>query len=132
MIKTVWVNGTFDVLTIAHIKLIKYARSLGDNLMIGIDSDTRVKEKKGEQRPIFNQDERAEMLMAIKGVAMVQIFNTDEELTEMIKTYAPEFMVIGTDWRDKRIVGGEYAKQINYFERIENISTTKIIEALRE
>jgi len=127
MIKTVWVNGTFDVLTHAHFELIKYARTLGGFLSMAVDSDERVKEMKGVDRPFHTQEQRVSNLMSIKGVGMVQVFNSDEELSEMIKKYSPDVMVVGSDWEGKKIIGGEYAKEIKYFKRIKGFSTTKIL-----
>jgi bifunctional ADP-heptose synthase (sugar kinase/adenylyltransferase) len=58
---------------------------------------------------------------------LVQVFNSDEELAEMIKKYSPDVMVVGSDWEGKKIIGGEYAKEIKYFKRIKGFSTTKIL-----
>ena len=125
--KKVWMNGCFDVLHHAHFKMIEHASTFGDLLVIGIDSDKRVKELKGEDRPFHTEEERKYNLERIKGVGKVVIFNSEEALRELIKSYEPDVFVIGSDYMDKPIVGGNYAKSIVFFNRMENFSTTKIL-----
>jgi D-beta-D-heptose 7-phosphate kinase/D-beta-D-heptose 1-phosphate adenosyltransferase len=125
--KKVWMNGCFDVLHHAHFKMIEHASTFGDLLVIGIDSDKRVKELKGEDRPFHTEEERKYNLERIKGVGKVVIFNSDEVLRELIKSYEPDVFVIGSDYMDKPIIGGNYAKSIVFFNRMENFSTTKIL-----
>lgn len=128
MEKIVWMNGCFDVLHYGHFKLIEYAASLGDKLFIGIDSDKRVKELKGEDRPFHTQSEREFNLRQIRGVSDVIIFNTKEELDNLIYYLKPDIFVIGSDYKDKPIIGGEHAKEIRFFDRIAEYSTTKILK----
>lgn len=127
--KTVFVNGCFDILHRGHIELFKYAASLGDTLIVAIDSDERVKSSKGLSRPFNNQDDRVFMLESIKYIDKVCIFNSTEELENLIKYVSPDLLVVGSDWVGKEIVGGEYAKRICFFDRIPGYSTTKIIES---
>ena len=122
----VWVNGSFDVLHIGHIRLLEYANKLG-NVKIGIDSDERIKEFKGKNRPFNSLSDRIEFLHSIKYVDNVEVFNTTEELEQLIKQYQPDYMVIGSDYKTKPIVGAEFIKEIIFFERIEDKSTTKIL-----
>jgi D-beta-D-heptose 7-phosphate kinase/D-beta-D-heptose 1-phosphate adenosyltransferase len=122
----VFVNGTFDILHLGHLALIAYARSLGDTVLVGIDSDDRVQSLKGPTRPIKGEYERACILSALKDVEEVCIFNTDEELIELIKEC--DIMVKGSDWRGKTIVGEEHCKRIEFFERIDEYSTTNTIK----
>lgn len=124
----VFVNGTFDVLHMGHLSLLYYAKSLGDILLVAIDSDERVRQLKGETRPINNQDERKTLLLALKPVSGVSVFNTDRDLTALIKNYEPDIMVVGSDWQDKPVIGSEFAKKVVYFERIPEYSTTKKIQ----
>ena len=125
--KKVWINGCFDVLHHAHFKMIEHASTFGDLLVIGIDSDKRVKELKGDGRPFHNENERKYNLEQIKGVSKVVIFDSSIILEEMIKSYQPDVFVIGSDYKNKPIVGEQYAKSIVYFNRMENFSTTKIL-----
>ncbi|NBU82447.1 MAG: hypothetical protein EBS55_12440 [Flavobacteriaceae bacterium] len=124
--KRIWVNGTFDVLHIGHIKLIQHAASLG-LVRIGIDTDERVKEKKGVGRPFNTLKDRIEFISAIKGVESVVSFGSDTELIEKIKDWDPDIMVIGNDYKYHEIIGVEYVPKIEFFEKIEGISTTKIL-----
>ena len=124
----VWMNGCFDVLHHAHFKMIEYAKSFGGELVIGIDTDSRVKFLKDDTRPFHTADQRKFNLLSIKGVDRVIIYDTAEELYELIKTETPDIFVIGSDYRDKFIIGRAYAKEIKYFERVEQFSTTKILE----
>jgi len=123
------VNGTFDVLHPGHINLLKAARELGNYLLVGIDTDARVKEKKGSDRPFNDQNNRKYILENIKWVDEVKLFGTDDELTNLIKTYQPDIMMVGSDWKGKNIIGAEYAKRLIFFDRESDFSTTKIIES---
>jgi rfaE bifunctional protein nucleotidyltransferase chain/domain len=125
--KKVWMNGCFDVLHHAHFKMIEFASTFGDLLVIGIDSDKRVKELKGDDRPFHSEEERKYNLEQIKGVKKVVIFDSATILEELIKTYEPDVFVIGSDYKNKPIVGEQYAKSIVYFNRMESFSTTKIL-----
>ena len=130
--KTGFVNGTFDCLTPAHIRLLKKAKYNVDWLIVAIDSDRRVKEKKGDTRPFFNQYERLEMLESIRGVFKVYIFDSDDELKKLIKNINPDIMMVGSDWKDKEVIGSEYAKKLEFFDRDEKYSTTKILNYYKD
>ena len=123
----VFVNGTFDVLHYGHFKLLEAAAQLGDKLYVAIDTDERIKEKKGEHRPFHNIMERKEMLESIVFVDKVFTFDSDEELTTLIKAIDPDIYVIGSDYKNKPIVGREYLRNIVFIPRIEKFSTTKIM-----
>jgi rfaE bifunctional protein nucleotidyltransferase chain/domain len=122
------VNGTFDILHKGHLKMLEHARSLGDQVLVCIDSDSRVKELKGDSRPINNQYDRAFMLASLRYVDMVWTFESDENLINQIKLYQPDIMVKGSDWKDKLIVGEEFCGRIEFFERIYGYSTTETIQ----
>jgi D-beta-D-heptose 7-phosphate kinase/D-beta-D-heptose 1-phosphate adenosyltransferase len=122
------VNGTFDILHRGHIELLNYAKSLGEYLLVCIDSDALVSYKKGQHRPINNQWERMLLLKNLKAVDDVKIFNSDKELEEQLCDYRPDIMVKGSDYRNKPIVGAEFCNEINFFERLHEYSTTKTIQ----
>lgn len=128
MNKISFVNGTFDVLHIGHIRLLKFAKSLSSLLIVALDSDDRVKTLKSRQRPINTLDQRMEMLNAICYVDAVVSFNTDEELCNLIKLYNP-IMVKGSDYAGKPIIGSEYCREIRYFTHTGH-STTKTIQGI--
>jgi D-beta-D-heptose 7-phosphate kinase/D-beta-D-heptose 1-phosphate adenosyltransferase len=124
----VFVNGTFDILHPGHIQLLNAARSLGDYLIVAIDSDERVRQLKGPGRPINTEQDRKLMLENLKAVSEVMIFNSNKELEMMVNECSPAVMMVGSDWRGKTIVGGQYAKHIEYFERIDEYSSTKTVQ----
>jgi D-beta-D-heptose 7-phosphate kinase/D-beta-D-heptose 1-phosphate adenosyltransferase len=127
--KKVIVNGTFDILHLGHLRLLQYARSIPDSYVyVLIDSDRRVKELKGDDRPIHNEYERASFLAALKAVDRVDIFDTDQELINYIKNFEPDVMVKGSDYKDKPVIGAEYCKKIIFYDRLEKYSTTNKIQ----
>ena len=123
----VFVNGTFDILHYGHFRLLEAAAELGDKLYVAIDTDERIKEKKGDNRPFHNIMERKEMLESIKWVDSVFKFDSDNELITLIRAIDPDVYVIGSDYKDKPIVGSEYLRNIVFIPRIEKFSTTKIM-----
>lgn len=125
MKRKIFVNGTFDIVHVGHLRLLEYARTLGDHLTVAIDSDRRVKELKGSNRPINSEYERAVLLSCLRFVDKVIIFDTDEELIEAIKKC--DIMVKGSDYEDKLIIGEQYCKVI-FYDRLERYSTTKKIQ----
>ena len=128
--KRVFVNGTFDLLHPGHIALLSWARQQGDTLTVAIDSDRRVRELKGPTRPIYDQGCRRYILQHLRMVDQVEIFDTDEELINLIAMN--DIMVKGADWRGKPIVGEDRAKHILFFERINGYSTTNTIQHIAD
>jgi len=124
----IFVNGTFDILHRGHLELLNYAKSLGDFLLVGIDCDKRIKEKKGLTRPIHNQEDRKFFLESLKAVNEVKIFSSDFELEGMIKSYKPDIMIVGSDWKNKPVIGSKYTKKLLFFNRIGDYATTKTIQ----
>ena len=96
----VWVNGSFDVMHIGHIKLLEYASKYG-TVRVGLDSDERISERKGESRPFNSLKDRMDFISSIKYVESVTFFRNDDELVERIKEYDPDIMVIGNDYKYK-------------------------------
>lgn len=126
--KLVWVNGCFDVLHRGHVELFKFAKSKGDYVVVGIDSDNRVKELKGPTRPINNEQDRKFMLDAIRYIDEVVIFQTSSELRGIIHHFKPNIMIVGSDYKDRAVIGSEYAGELIFFDRIGDYSTTNILE----
>ena len=125
----VWTNGCFDILHRGHIELFKYAKSLGGELVVGVDTDEKVKKDKSEDRPINNLQDRLYMLQSIKYIDKVISFDSTEDLRKTIRWYKPDIMVIGSDWKGKDVIGQEFADKLIFFDRIEGYSTTKILES---
>jgi D-beta-D-heptose 7-phosphate kinase/D-beta-D-heptose 1-phosphate adenosyltransferase len=128
--RIVWVNGCFDTLHLGHIELLKFAKSRGDLLFVGIDSDARIKQKKGEKRPIQDEKTRFAILSNLKLVDNVCIFDTDYQLERLIADYNIVEIVIGDDYKGKTIIGSQYCENITFFPRIEQYSTTKIVQKI--
>ena len=126
--KVVWINGCFDVLHRGHIELFKFAESKGDYVIVGIDSDFRVKQLKGHSRPINSEEDRKFMLESIKYIDRVVIFQTSSELRGMISYFRPDIMIVGSDYKNKAVIGSEYADELIFFDRIGDYSTTNILE----
>jgi len=129
--KLVWTNGCFDVLHRGHFEMLKYAKSLGDTVMVGIDSDEKVKKDKGNDRPFNNVEDRKFALESIKYVDKVLIFKSKEHLERLIEMLEPDCMVIGSDWKGKTVIGEQYCTELKFFDRIEGYSTTNILENYR-
>ena len=125
--KNIWTNGCYDILHLGHIRLFQYAKSLGDKLIVGIDSDNRVKELKGNNRPINNEQHRKEILESIKYIDEVYIFNSSDKLKNLIKQHDIDSIVVGDDYKNKQVIGSELVKQIIFFTRIPSLSTSQII-----
>jgi D-beta-D-heptose 7-phosphate kinase/D-beta-D-heptose 1-phosphate adenosyltransferase len=113
-----------------HINLFSHARKLagmGGKVVVGTDSDERIRELKGPSRPINNIFDRIGFLRAIKYIDGVVTFSTVSELEARIKHFSPDILLIGDDYIGKPIVGSQYAKEIVYFPRYGGLSSTMII-----
>ena len=129
--KKVFVNGTFDLLHRGHLELLNYAKSLGD-VIVGIDTDECIKGKKGPTRPIHNQEERKFHLENLKSVDEVIFFSSEPEFEELIKSLQPDIIIVGSDWKEKSTIKSYYDGELIFFDRMEEYSTTKIIERIYE
>ena len=126
--KIIWTNGCFDILHRGHIELFKFAKSQGDYLIVGIDTDERVKTSKGDSRPINNLEDRVAMLEAISYINGVVSFGTDKELEQQILYSGAEAIVVGNDYKNKKVIGSEIVKKVIFFKKLNGYSTTKIIQ----
>ena len=124
--KKVWINGSFDVLHIGHIRLLEYGASLGE-VRVGLDTDQRINQRKGVGRPYNNLSDRVDFISSIKFVSSVVTFDSDDELIQRIIEYGPDFMVIGNDYNYETIIGVEHIPQIMLFDKIKNKSTSSIL-----
>ena len=123
------VNGAFDIVHLGHLRLLQYAKSFPSAYVyVLIDTDRRIKELKGDDRPINSQHERLVLLSELKSVDRVDTFDTDEELVNLIRNYDPDIMIKGSDYRNKPIIGAEFCKEIRFYDRLERYSTTNKIQ----
>jgi rfaE bifunctional protein nucleotidyltransferase chain/domain len=126
--KTVWTNGCFDILHRGHIEMFKFAKSLGDELIVGLDTDEKVKEAKGDDRPFNTLADRELVISSIRYVDKTFSFDSQKQLEHLIKSIKPDILVVGSDWEGKYVVGAEYAKDVIFFPRVDGYSTTKVLK----
>jgi|TARA_R110000744_G_scaffold97115_5_gene187746 rfaE bifunctional protein nucleotidyltransferase chain/domain len=126
--KIVWTNGCFDVLHRGHIEMFKFAKSLGDQLIVGLDTDEKVKAAKGEGRPFNVLEDRQYLVSSVRYVDKTVSFKSRKELEGLIENINPDILVVGSDWEGKSVVGAEYAKEVVFFPRINGYSTTKVLK----
>lgn len=124
----VFCNGCFDILHSGHLKLLKAAKSLGV-VCVAIDTDPRVQQLKGSGRPINSLEKRLEMLSALRYVDYAVPFDSEESLRQIIKDWKPHFMVKGSDYIGKSIVGSDLVHKIVFVD-ITDDSSTKIIQSI--
>ena len=127
LVKRVFVNGTFDILHRGHLELLNYAKSFG-YVIVGIDTDECIKEKKGPSRPIHNQEERKFLLENLRSVDEVIFFSSEPEFEELIKSLKPDIIIVGSDWKEKSTINSYYDGELIFFDRMEEYSTTKTID----
>ncbi len=133
--KIVFTNGCFDILHVGHVRYLAAARSEGDLLVIGLNSDASVRLIKGEKRPIVTQDQRAEVLASLGCVDYVVMFDEPDPLA-LIETLKPNVLVKGEDWTEDNIIGAEFVKsndgKIVRIKFVDETSTSGIIERIVE
>jgi len=125
----VFTNGCFDIIHSAHIKLLQFAKKLGDILVIGINSNASIKRLKGELRPINDITERCALLQNLGFVDYIIIFDDDTPM-HILSLIKPNIIVKGGDYTKETIIGGEYAKEIVIFDYINGISSTNMISKI--
>ena len=126
MTKTVITFGTFDILHIGHLRVIDRARALGDRLVVGVSSDALNLRKKGRE-PVFSQDERLQIIGALRSVDGVFLEESLEAKREYITAHGAQVLVMGDDWAGKFDELGDICEVV-YLPRTPSISTTAIIE----
>ncbi|MFK5881572.1 MAG: D-glycero-beta-D-manno-heptose-7-phosphate kinase [Sulfurospirillum sp.] len=127
--KIVFTNGCFDILHVGHVKYLEVAKSFGDMLIVGLNSDDSVKRLKGENRPINSSDDRAYVLSALESVSLVVEFKEDTPY-ELIKSIKPDVLVKGGDYKGKKVVGSDIAKEVRLVDFVDGKSTTGIINRI--
>lgn len=125
----VFTNGCFDILHVGHVKYLQEAKSYGDILIVGLNSDTSVRTLKGPSRPVNPEADRAYLLAALEAVDYVVLFS-DETPYELIKSIQPDILVKGGDYEGKTVVGSEFAGELRLVRFVEGKSTTATIERI--
>ncbi len=128
--KVVFTNGCFDILHVGHVKYLQEAKSFGDVLIVGLNSDTSVKRLKGESRPVNIAEDRAYLLAALEAVDFVVPFEDDTPY-ELIKMLSPDILVKGGDYKGKDVVGVEFSGELRLVDFVDGKSTTKTIQRIQ-
>ncbi|MBI1910517.1 MAG: D-glycero-beta-D-manno-heptose 1-phosphate adenylyltransferase [Deltaproteobacteria bacterium] len=133
--KIVFTNGCFDIIHAGHVRYLRKAKSHGDILVVGLNSDSSIRAIKGEKRPIVPQNERAEVMEALEFVDYIVIFS-DPTPVKLIEAIKPDILAKGADWAAKDIVGGDIVKanggKIRRITLVKGKSTTNIIRKILE
>jgi len=132
--KVVFTNGVFDILHVGHVRYLEQARTLGDELVVAINSDATVRELKGTGRPLTNEHERAELLAALRAVSYVTIFD-EVSPRSLIARLLPDVLVKGGDYALDEIHGREEVEaaggRVISLPFVEGISTSTIVERMK-
>jgi D-beta-D-heptose 7-phosphate kinase / D-beta-D-heptose 1-phosphate adenosyltransferase len=128
--KIVFTNGCFDILHIGHIKYLEKAKSFGDILILGLNSDDSIRRLKGENRPINTQTDRSYILAALEVVDYLVIFDEDTPI-ELIKLIKPDLLVKGGDYEGKDVVGQDIVKELKLVKFIDGKSSSKTIKKIQ-
>lgn len=130
----VFTNGCFDVIHRGHIEFLKFCKSQGNIVVLGLNSDSSVKTIKGPERPINNQDDRSAVLAALETLDYITFFDEPNPLN-LIKKVKPDVLVKGVDWKDKGVVGREfvesYGGKVALAPLVEGKSSTATIEKMK-
>lgn len=131
--RIVFTNGCFDILHYGHVKYLQDAKAKGDYLVVAVNSDSSVKKIKGKGRPVVPQGDRMRTLAALGCVDFVLLFNEDDPL-KLIKAIKPDFLIKGSDWSKKSIVGASfvesYGGKVLTVNLVKNRSTSAIIKKI--
>jgi len=133
--RVVFTNGCFDILHVGHVRYLTAARAKGDVLVLGLNSDVSVRSIKPDNRPIVNQDQRAEVLAGLTCVDYITIFDEPDPLA-LIRSVKPDILVKGADWEEAEIIGSDvvksYGGKVVRVEVVPDISTSRIIQRILE
>lgn len=131
--RLVFTNGCFDILHVGHVRYLTAAKSEGDVLVVGLNSDHSTRMIKDQNRPILSQDQRAEMLAGLWCVDYITIFDESDPL-KLITAIKPDVLVKGADWKEQDIIGADVVKAVGgkvvRVEVVPDISTSKIIDRI--
>ena len=131
--RIVFTNGCFDLLHLGHVRYLEEARSLGDVLVVGVNSDSSVRKLKGPKRPILPEEERTEILSGLGCVDYVTLFNEPDPL-KLITSLKPNLLVKGGDWTREQIVGREVVErsggELVIIPFVRGASTSNVIETI--
>ncbi|MES0445217.1 MAG: D-glycero-beta-D-manno-heptose 1-phosphate adenylyltransferase [Desulfobacterales bacterium] len=129
----VFTNGCFDILHVGHVRYLAAARSEGDVLVVGLNSDESTRSIKQENRPIVSQDQRAEVLAGLECVDYITVFNEPDPL-KLIQALKPDVLVKGSDWKEEDIIGADVVKEgggkVVRVDVVPDISTSRIIQRI--
>ncbi|MDR3274505.1 MAG: adenylyltransferase/cytidyltransferase family protein [Endomicrobium sp.] len=129
--RIVFTNGCFDILHLGHINLLKKAKSLGDILIVAINSDKSLSCLKGHKRPLVGEKDRAKLLLSLRAVDYVVAFG-EQTPKEILRELRPDILIKGEDYRLSEIAGKEYVKKVYRFPVVKNKSTTNLINLIVE
>ncbi|MFP4090617.1 MAG: D-glycero-beta-D-manno-heptose 1-phosphate adenylyltransferase [Cyclobacteriaceae bacterium] len=129
--KIAFTNGCFDILHRGHATYLREARSTGDLLIIGLNTDASVKRLKGESRPINHENDRAYLLESLECVDYVVKFDEDTPY-ELLSRIKPDILIKGGDYKLEDVVGREFAKEVILIDFVEGYSTTRTIQQMKE
>jgi D-beta-D-heptose 7-phosphate kinase/D-beta-D-heptose 1-phosphate adenosyltransferase len=127
--KIVFTNGCFDILHLGHVLLFRKARSLGDVLVVGVNSDDSVRRLKGPKRPVVDERSRLKVLSELESVDYAVLFDEDTPF-ELIKELKPQILVKGGDYRLNEIVGRNLVQKVVRFPVVEGYSTSALIKKI--
>lgn len=133
--RAVFTNGCFDVLHVGHTRYLQKARSLGDILIIGLNSDASVRKLKGPGRPVNSEDARAEVLAALECVDYIVLF-TEDTPQRLIRSLRPDFLVKGGDWEKSKIAGADfvqsYGGKVKTIPFVQGFSSTSTLQKIQK
>ncbi len=129
--KIVFTNGCFDLIHPGHIKLFQIAKKKGNVLVVGVNSDSSIRKIKGKRRPILEEKARVAILSSIESIDYIILFNEPDPY-KVISELKPHYLVKGSDWEKKDIVGRELVEKVFRVNLVEGYSTSSIIKKICE